>query len=144
MAYSTQADLLERITEQELIQLTDDANLGAVDIAKMDAAIAAAAGLLDSYAGARYPLPLVKTAQVKKLAVDLALYELESRRPPVRETTEKRQEAALRLLRDVAVGRAELSDQSSAQGASLLEHKAKDHTDTAKQDRFDDEKLKDF
>ena len=44
MAYSTESDLLERITEQQLIQLTDDDNVGQIDAAKVTSAIAAAEG----------------------------------------------------------------------------------------------------
>ena len=57
MAYCTQADLLNQITEAEMIQLTDDAGAGAVDSVKVDAALNAASATIDAYSGARYALP---------------------------------------------------------------------------------------
>jgi phage gp36-like protein len=115
MAYSTQTDLLNRMTQQELIELTDDDNVGEVDAAKVTAAIAAAAAVIDAYAGSRYTLPLAGSQQVKSLSIDLAIYELEKRRRRVREETLSARDAALAMLRDIARGRATLQQPTAPQ-----------------------------
>ena len=61
MAYSTQTDLLEQITEDELIQLTDDADAGAVDSDAVTRAIVDADAEIDGYCGSRYDLRVPHT-----------------------------------------------------------------------------------
>ena len=115
MPYSTQADLLNQLTQAELVQLTDDDATGSVDSAKVDAALTAASATIDAYAGARYTLPLQTSEKVKQLCVDLAIYELEKRRRRVREATLAARDAALSFLRDLARGRAVLDQPAGAQ-----------------------------
>jgi phage gp36-like protein len=115
MPYCTQADLLNQLTQEELIQLTDDAAAGTVDTAKVDAALAAASATVDAYAGARYTLPLQTSEKIKQLCVDLSIYELEKRRRRVREATLAARDAALSFLRDLARGRAGLDQPAGAQ-----------------------------
>jgi phage gp36-like protein len=114
MAYCTQSDLLNQLTEAELIQLTDDAGAGAIDSAKVDAALNAASATIDAYAGARYALPLQPSEKVKQLCADLVVYELEKRRRRIREATLAARDAALAFLRDLAFGRAVLDQPSGA------------------------------
>jgi len=115
MPYCTQNDLLNQLTEAELIQLTDDAGTGTVDAAKVDAAFNAASATIDAYAGARYALPLQPSEKVKQLCIDLAVYELEKRRRRIREATLAARDAALAFLRDLALGRAVLDQPAGAQ-----------------------------
>ena len=60
MTYATQADMLVRFGEPELIQLTDrfDAPLGLIDPDVLGQALARADGEIDSYIAARVSLPL--------------------------------------------------------------------------------------
>src|SRR3972149_1019378 len=102
MPYATQADLLNQITQAELVQLTDDTGSGSVDSAKVDSALNAASATIDAYAGARYTLPLQSSEKVKQVCVDLAIYELEKRRRRVRDATLAARDAALAFLRDLA------------------------------------------
>jgi len=140
MAYCTQDDLLNQLTEAELVQLTDDAGTGSVDQAKVTAALAAASATIEAYAGARYSLPLQSSEKVKQLCVDLAIYELEKRRRRVREATSAARDAALAFLRDLAAGRAVL-DQPTGAPAQASEADVK----KTQQDRvFSDEKLQDY
>ncbi len=115
MPYATQNDLLNQLSEAELVQLTDDAGAGAVDTTKVDAALAAASATIDAYAGARYALPLQTAEKVKQLSIDLAIYELEKRRRRLREATVAARDAALAFLRDLAAGRAVLDQPPGAQ-----------------------------
>lgn len=140
MAYCTENDLLNQLTQTELVQLTDDAGTGAVDSAKVDAALAAASATIDAYAGARYTLPLQPSDKVKQLCVDLTIYELEKRRRRLRDATLAARDAALSFLRDLARGRAVL-DQPAGAPAQTSEADVKQ----TQPDRvFDDENLEGF
>lgn len=82
MPYSTLTDIQDIIKEQFLIQLTDDENTGSVDTAKTDKAIADADELIDGYLRGRYTLPLSPVpGLIRKLSVDIAIFNLYSRRP---------------------------------------------------------------
>jgi len=88
MAYSTTADIIARITEKDLVSLLDQEQLAtasttlAAAIAlnatiqtRLDAAIADADGLVDSYVRKQYSVPLESTpAQIKRIAVDLVVF----------------------------------------------------------------------
>ena len=72
-------------------------------------AIAKAAAEIDAYLAVRYVLPLAATpAQVKHLAVDMAIYHLYSRRGMMPEIRGKNYDKAVAFLKDVAAGRAEI------------------------------------
>lgn len=58
MAYASVADLVARYGEDEIIELTDRVNAGAVDAAAAAAALADAEAEADAHLGARYPVPL--------------------------------------------------------------------------------------
>ena len=140
MAYCTQNDLLNQLSEAELVQLTDDAGAGTVDTTKVDAALAAASATIDAYAGGRYALPLQASEKIKQLCVDLAIYELEKRRRRIREATLAARDAALAFLRDLALGRAVL-DQPSGAPAQTSEAEVK-KTDAPRV--FSDDNLEGF
>jgi len=140
MPYATQADLLNQITQAELVQLTDDTGSGSVDSAKVDSALNAASATIDAYAGARYTLPLQSSEKVKQLAVDLAIYELEKRRRRLRDATLAARDAALSFLRDLAARRAVL-DQPSGAPAQQTEADVKK---TEQERVFSDENLEGF
>ena len=140
MPYATQADLLNQITQTELVQLTDDTGAGSVDSAKVDSALNAASATIDAYAGARYTLPLQSSEKVKQLAVDLAIYELEKRRRRLRDATLAARDAALSFLRDLAARRAVL-DQPSGAPAQQTEADVKK---TDQERVFSDENLEGF
>lgn len=61
MAYATQAQMIVRFGEQELIQLTDRAqpHTNVIDTAVLAAAITRADDLVDSYLRTRYTVPLL-------------------------------------------------------------------------------------
>jgi phage gp36-like protein len=92
------------IPESELAELT--AESGEVpDSQVISEAISKAEAVIDSYLGVRYAVPLATPpAQVKALAVDLAIYHLYSRRsvaPPVRQ---QKYDAAVAFLKQAAAG----------------------------------------
>lgn len=78
--YCTLDDLKKLVPEDVLVQLTDDENLGEVDTARVNEAITQADAEIDGYLGGRYAVPLTSVPDmVKKLSIDIALYNLYSR-----------------------------------------------------------------
>ena len=124
MAYSSLLDLQLRLTEAELIQLTDDQNLNQLDTALIEGAIAEADGVIDSFLQAQVTTPLVSPpALITTLSSDLALYRLHARRGlGVVEEVSKLKEQAYRLLEKIAKGELKiLSGQTPAPaGASQV------------------------
>ena len=117
MAYSLQTDLLEQIDEDILIQLTDDVDAGTVDADKVTRAIADAE--IDSYCGTRHELPFDPVpVMVRKLSVDIAIYNLYARRKGVPEDRQKRYDNAVRFLRDVSIGKATLGADAPAEDSA--------------------------
>jgi len=105
MAYSTQTDLEEQLSNAELIDLTDDAGSGSVDTSVVARAIADADAEIDSYCSSRYPAPFSPVPVIiRKYSVDMAIYHLFSRRAVMKlpEERQKRYDNAIRFLRDVA------------------------------------------
>lgn len=110
MAYCTLADLLERIPEETIIQLTDDTDSGLVDQSKVDAAIARADEEINAWCGRRYLVPFPSVpAVVPGLSADMALYFLYGR--TVDEIPEARKDGyknAVRLLEKISSGQISL------------------------------------
>ena len=110
MAYCTAADLELAMPESVLIQLTDDEKTGAVDTARIAAAIAAAESEIDGYLEARYTVPFTTVPTiVEKMAVDIALYNLFARKGASMEGTrgesvKTRYDNAIRFLTAVSRG----------------------------------------
>lgn len=107
MSYASSADLAERITESELIRLTDEDDLGEVDTDKVSAALEAADVEIDSYLAARYSLPLADSQPLLvTLAVDIAiwnLYALDAAGVP--ENRKDRYSSAVKTLERLAAGK---------------------------------------
>lgn len=111
MAYAAQTDLTPlRLTQAELVQLTDDTNSGQVNVAVVSEALEEASGKVDSYCRARYVTPLQVGDDVKGLTLDIALYLLFSRRRNAKmtETIRQRYDDAIAFLKDVASSKASL------------------------------------
>jgi phage gp36-like protein len=105
MGYSVQTDLSEQISEDKLIQLTDDADAGSIDTDVITRAISDADAEIDGYCGTRYDIPFSPVpVMIRKLSVDIAIYNLYARRKGVPEDRQKRYDNALRFLRDVSRG----------------------------------------
>ncbi|MGB0218347.1 MAG: gp436 family protein [Sinimarinibacterium flocculans] len=114
MGYASQDDLVARFSEQELIQLTDRDNEGAIDTDVVDRALADADELINSYLSQRYPLPLPSTpAVLTSRASDIARFRLYDDAPT--EEVRKRYEEAIAWLRDVVAGKAGLGFPDSSQ-----------------------------
>ena len=106
MSYSTIEDLIKLIPREALIQLTDDENADAPVAARVEEAIRQADSEIDSYCAVKYETPFDPVPDiVKKCSVDIAVYNLYSRRvediPPARS---ERYRNALRELEGIAKG----------------------------------------
>jgi len=106
MAYCTLDDLEKLIPEVTLIQLTDDEDTGAVNTERVSEAIAQADSEVDGYAGTKYSVPFTTVPPVvKKCSVDIAVYNLYSRKVEEFPATRKdRYNNAIRFLEKVAKG----------------------------------------
>lgn len=111
MAYCTQSDLLERISEAALIQLTDKTESDEIDASAVARAIADADAEIDGYCGSRHTLPFSPVpVMIRKISVDIAIYNLYGLNPTLTlpEDIQKRYDNATRFLRDVATGKVTL------------------------------------
>lgn len=107
MAYSVLNDLKKMIPEESLIQLTDDEGYGTVNQTRIDEAIAQADAEIDSYCGGKYSIPFAAPVPdiVKKISVDIAIYNLYSRRVEViPDVRTDRYKNAIRQLEGISKG----------------------------------------
>lgn len=120
--YITVDDIInDGLSEQSLIDLTDDTDTGIVDEAKVEAAISRAQTEVDTHLGVRFEVPFPNDGiplQVKDITRDITVYRLYQRRYPeaVPEGIRKIYEDAVSLLKRIAQGTAVLP---TAQIASL-------------------------
>ena len=113
MAYSTLTDIKKLIPEETIIQLTDDEGTGSIDQTRVDEAIAQADAEIDSYCGSRYTVPFTTIPDiVKKISVDIAIYNLYSRRvEEIPGTRAERYKNAIRQLEGIAKGLISIGEQ---------------------------------
>jgi phage gp36-like protein len=127
--YSDLIALKERLPEQTIIDLTDDAGLNVVDPEGVDRAIGDADTEIDAKIGGRYTVPVTPVPPLlQRLSLDLAIEILYGRRPDL-ETPEAVIRAAKNarlLLSEIAAGKASLpgvaedtTDSTSGAGASF-------------------------
>jgi phage gp36-like protein len=89
MSYITNADIESRLSTALYIQLTDDANTGSADATKATEARLGAEGEANSYLATRYETPVdvssspEVSAVLKSFVLDIAIYRLHRRKPPV-------------------------------------------------------------
>jgi len=117
MSYCTQDDLLEQISEAELIELTDDAGSGEVDADVVTRAIADADATIDAHCQGRYSVPLSPVpAMIRAVSVDMTIYNLLSRKnEEVPKSRDDRNRNAIRFLERVADGKIQLGASTPAQ-----------------------------
>lgn len=110
IVYASVADMQACFRPEQLVQLSDWDGTGALDAARIEAAIATAGTIIDGYVSAKYgdrshlPVPALLT----KLACDIAFFELHRATPP--EAVEKKNKAAIDMLRDIAAGKVKIDE----------------------------------
>lgn len=111
MAYSTQTDLEKQLPQARLIQLADDDGDNLADTGVIDEAITKADDEINGYAATRYTVPFSPVPTlVKTLSVDIAIWNLYSRRTIENDTVNKRYERAIQILKDIAGGKVSLGE----------------------------------
>jgi phage gp36-like protein len=117
MPYCTHADLLMRMSEQELIELTDEAGAGLLNSDAETRAIADADGEIDGYCGGSYPVPFNPVpVMVRKISVDVTIYNLYGLRATLAlpDDIKARYDNAVRFLKDVSKGLVKLGADAPA------------------------------
>jgi len=107
MAYCTVADIEKMIPAEAIIQLTDDEGANSVNTGRVNEAITQSDAEIDSYCATRgYVVPFSPIPDiVKKMSVDIAIYNLYSRRvEQIPETRAERYKNAMRQLEGIAKG----------------------------------------
>lgn len=103
MPYATQANMVERFGETEMIQLTDRSNANAIDAAVLATKLADANSEIDGYLRGRYTLPLASIPlSLVRVACDIARYHLMDDRPT--ESVTIRYKDAIALLKSISTG----------------------------------------
>ena len=109
MAYTTEADLIDRYGERMLVLLTDRASpaTGTIDSAVVSAAIEGAEAVIDGYLATRYALPLSAVPKlISEIAEAIAIWKLHPAAPDPKIEADYR--TAMTLLGDIAAGRVRL------------------------------------
>lgn len=105
MPYSAVNDVSGLMTEEALIELTDDEGAGTADYSKVESAISEADSAIESHLAGRYSLPLTASEALRRLSADLAGYFLYARLGGnVPEVWREKYKAALGLLEDLRAG----------------------------------------
>lgn len=116
MPYASQADLEARFGAAELAQLTDRVLGTLVEPAVVAAALADADALIDGYLAQRYALPVNPVPPLlKRVACDIARFLLHGK--SAGEKVRQAYDDALKVLRDLADGRAALPGAAEAPSA---------------------------
>lgn len=102
------AAMQARFEDRDLLQLSDDANNGAIDAARIDQALEAADALITSYIAARHKdvAALAGNAVLQDIACDIAFARLWRSNMP--EWVKERRKDAIRSLADFAAGKIKL------------------------------------
>lgn len=104
--YCTVDDIKKMIPDVVIAQLTNDTGGQTIDTTKVDEAIAQAQGEIDAYVSTRYAVPLSPAPDIlRKLCVDIAIYNLYSRLVELTPQTRKdRYDSAISQLNNIAKG----------------------------------------
>jgi phage gp36-like protein len=132
MPYSTLTDLKKLLPEDLLIQLTDDEGAGVVNQGRIDEAIAQADAEIDSYCGVKYTVPFVSPIPdlVKKVSVDISIYNLYSRRvEEIPGTRADRYKNAIRQLEGIAGGKISIGEATEPTAATNADGAVTSKTD---------------
>jgi len=107
MTYATQQDLVDRFGSDELIQLTDRANVGTIDSTVVNRVLGDADAEINGYLAGQYALPLATVpAVLVRLACDIARYQLSADR--VTEAVRDRYKDSVAMLSKIARGEVQL------------------------------------
>jgi len=113
MSYCTLQDLRDRYGDDELIQLTDRANIGTINESVINRAIADADGEIDGYLGGRFNVPADPiTKSLVRVACDISRYYLYD--DAATDTVKDRYKNAIAFVK--AIGKGDISIGVNADG----------------------------
>ncbi len=143
MAYSTRADLARRVGgEDRLIQLADLDGDGLEDAGVVEAAIAEADSLIDSYAKKRHAVPIANASpDLLGKSARMAVRALRNWKGMPLSTDADDERVDLAWLRDVADGRVAVAVSPTPEASSMVIDKAEPRESTKSVSR---DKLKGF
>ena len=105
MAYTNLANLIKAVSEDRLIELTDDNDTGVVDTDVIDDVLDQVEELISGKISGRYTTPLADPVPklIVSVANDLAIYELHKRRLnlDMPESLEQQRKNAMKILDDI-------------------------------------------
>ncbi len=115
--YCTTDDLIKACNEQDIIDLTDDDNLGLINENIVNSAIASATDEINGYLGTFMQLPLSEPIPgiIKNIAVSITLHNLYARKSIEVETIEKKYDKAVKLLEMLACGKIKIGTSNKQQ-----------------------------
>ncbi len=147
MAYIELQDLLDELGEDILVQLTDNDGIGEVYEPRANKAIEFADGVFNSYARSRYSIPVLVTAMVKAVNLDLAIFHLYKSRTSIPEGVYKVRldafNSAIKWLKDLNSGNAGLDVPATQETIETPASSDKILTNAAKS-KFSDNALKGY
>jgi phage gp36-like protein len=116
--YATQAELETRFGTDELVQLTNRAGGNTIDAAVVASALVGASSEIDGYLARRYAVP-VSPAPVflGEACLSIARYKLHGK--SAGDAVRRDYDDAIRLLRDLADGRAEIAGAAPPASSSV-------------------------
>ena len=115
MAYVTADEIVSRLGSATALQLTTDTG-SSPDTAMITEIISQVEGRVDSHLRARVASPITQAAHpntyaaVRGAVIDMVIFHLAGRRPPVSEGWQKANEKAIRWLEKLAAGDVDLPD----------------------------------
>ncbi len=117
--YATQADLLARFDEQELIQLTDFEKTGVLNSARLELALTDANARLDEVLQRYLPLARIP-ADIKRMGCELARLYLYENSQVLTEDLRKQKETLERHLVRIQTGELLLINESQGEAVEAL------------------------
>lgn len=107
MAYAEPQDMIDRYGEASLVRIADRDGDREIDTGLLESKIETASSAIDSYLGTRYAVPIASPPPLLvNICCDIAHYQLFDTN--VLELVKERYQDALKLLRDIANGKATL------------------------------------
>lgn len=109
MSYIVNQDIIDRVGPDAAVQLTTDSG-SVADSDVLDEVRKGAEGEVNGYLANRYKVPVDLSAHadiadtLKSFTLDIAVFRLHARRPPVSEDIRTARDDAVKWLRDVAAG----------------------------------------
>lgn len=147
MGYCSIADIVAAVSNDDLVQLTNDNGGDTIATAKITSAIDYVDNMIDGYLRGRYNLPLTSTPdELKFLAIDFVIHRLYSLRTftPVPQNIEERYTEVKKRLYEIQSGKFSLGieDTNELSNILLLTNKTSEKSTTNKY--FDGDKWEEY